>query len=249
MFACPSCQRTYKRQNYYERHTVVCKILCKTKKERSQEDEERADTPTIRDLYVVVMELASNYLQLEKKMTEMSKWVNTKKQKLKITDWLNTNYMATTNYADWLTTIPIHFTRVNLEFIFNSDYITGLGLTLQQLCATGGGDGVLKAFTAKDNMLYIYANSTDQWRLMTDAEFITLMHLLDKRALIEFVQWQTENKPKMHLDDFAITYAVNVKKIMGNNLARDQIHARIRRELFKHIRREPPNITELEISF
>ncbi len=248
-FKCPACQRKYKRQNYYDRHVLLCKLLDqvkKTKKERDQQDEERADTPTLRDLYIVVMELATKYTHLEEKMNEMAKWVNTKKQKLKITDWLNSNYKEAVTYTDWLATIT--FTRANLEFIFNADYITGMGLTLQHLYNAMTTTPFMHAFTAKENGLYIY-NPVEQWHVMSEKEFLQLMHLLDKKSMTEFVKWQTENKAKMHLDDFTIKYALNVKKIMGNNIPREQLYARVRRELFKYIRRDPPNIMEMEMEF
>ena len=250
-FKCSSCQRKYKKQNYYDRHVVICKLLDqvkKTKKERDQEEEERADTPSFRDLYVVVMELATKYTKLEEKMNEMSKWVNTKKQKLKITDWLNSNYKEAVTYTDWLATIK--FTRANLEFIFHADYSTGMGLTLQDLyntTTTTTTNPFIHAFTTKENGLYIY-NPEEKWHLMSEKEFLQLMHILDKQSMTEFVKWQTEHKHKMHLDDFTIKFALNVKKIMGTNIPREQLYARVRRELFKYIRRDPPNIMEMEMA-
>ena len=173
-FKCSSCQRKYKKQNYYDRHVVICKLLDqvkKTKKERDQEEEERADTPSFRDLYVVVMELATKYTKLEEKMNEMSKWVNTKKQKLKITDWLNSNYKEAVTYTDWLATIKV--TRANLEFIFHADYSTGMGLTLQDLynttTTTTTTSPFIHAFTTKENGLYIY-NPDEQWHLMSELD-------------------------------------------------------------------------------
>jgi hypothetical protein len=66
----------------------------------------------------------------------------------------------------------------------------------------------------------------------------------------EFVKWQNENKAKMSAsDDFAVLYATNVKKIMGGNNTRDQLFSRIKRELFKHLRVDPPNIMEYEIAY
>jgi hypothetical protein len=101
---------------------------------------------------------------------------------------------------------------------------------------------VLKAFDQKTNLLYVY--SQGQWIIMTEQMFQTLLYVVDKKLLGEFIKWQTENAVNMTDDDFALKYAVNVKKIMGGNLSREQIFSRLKIDLYKYLKVSLKNITE-----
>ena len=259
MFSCPSCQRSYQRKSYFDRHMLICEIVCKTKKERELDNEERADTPSVRELYIIIMELATKCNHLEQKVNDMSKWVTKKKQAMKITDWLNATYTAAAaaaaagktnddasslDYYSWLA--QINLKRDHLEYIFNEDYIGGMLQTLSKLLDE---TRILHAFTSKDNALYAYTVK-DKWVLLDDIAFNKMLVVLDTQMMNEFVKWQNENKSKMTTsDDFAVTYAKNVKKIMGGNHTREQLFSRIKRELYKHIKVDPPNIMEYEVVY
>jgi hypothetical protein len=279
MYVCLHCSRSYQRKLYYDRHFIVCELHAKTKKERTLENEEWDDTPSVRKLYLIVMELAAQNKQLTQKVAELEKAGLSKKTKLNILDWLNQT-AATENietYDAWLEQIPAKINRAHLEQIFDHDYVGGMVAILKGL-TTGtpreprlGGErggkmgltgcprseksgltgcprvGSLRAFSNKDNVLYgFYGN---EWRVVDLAEFKKVMFILDKYCMLEFVKWQTENSEQMYRDDFAVTYAQNMKKIMGGNSSREQLYARVKKEIYMYLRCEPPNVVEYEIAF
>ena len=75
------------------------------------------------------------------------------------------------------------------------------------------------------------------------------MHLLDKQFMGAFIEWQTKNKHKGSSDDFALLYSKNMKKVMGGAFTREQLYARIKKELYTFIRGDPPAILEYDISY
>ena len=93
MHCCPHCQRSYSRKIYFDRHIGVCEFLSKSKKAQKLDIEERKDTPTVRDLYMVVMELVKKNKQLEDRIEELSKLggmtTQKKQQKVDLIEWLN----------------------------------------------------------------------------------------------------------------------------------------------------------------
>ena len=107
MHHCPYCQRGYSRKIYFDRHIGICELLCKSKKERKLDFEERVDMPDVRDLYTVVMELVVKNRQLEEKVQELSKWCNTKKNKINLIDWLMVTYTSATDYVSWFNKLQI----------------------------------------------------------------------------------------------------------------------------------------------
>ena len=233
MLHCPHCQRSYQRKIYYDRHVAVCEILCKSKKERLVEAEEQSDTPTVRDLYKVVMEMTIKYNTLEQKFKDMEKFVNAKKQKLDIVVWLNAKYLNTVDYFAWFNTITVK--REHLEILFQTDYVNGVvKALLDALSREENNDfSSMRAFSEKPNMFYIFMEK--QWIIMDDECYVKLMYLLDKKFMIEFGKWTEENKDKLYLDDFTLIYAKNVKKIMAT---REHLYSRIKRELYKKLQED-----------
>ena len=106
----------------------------------------------------------------------------------------------------------------------------------------------IKAFDQKENILFIY-NEDNKWEILSQPMFANLMNILSKKILTEFLKWQTENKSKMRQDDFSYTYARNVQKIMGGNLTQEQIHMRVKKELYNYLKMNLRNVVEYEFSF
>ena len=244
MFSCQHCLRNYQRKTYFDRHVIACQFLSQSKRERALDSEELADTPTVRELYGIIMALAAKCKDLETKMTAINKWAHITKQKLNITDWLNNNQPNASDYDDWFKALPVG--KADLLALFETDYVGGVVRVLQKQLADDARP--MRAFTGKENTFYIYRQG--KWLLCDPDTFTKLMYLLDKQFMREFIAWQNENKSKMATDDsFSELYGKNMKKIMGGAFTREQLYSRIKKELYQHLRGDPPNIVEYETTF
>ena len=257
MYSCSFCQRTYQRKLYFDRHVIACEFLSKSNRERSLELEELDDTPSVRNLYKIIMELAAKCNNLESQINDIKKATNIKKQKLNITDWLNQHKSSDTEritFNQLLNNIKI--TRDDLNRLFETDYVNGVVKVLNKYL-TNKDTFPICAFNNKDNKMYIYCENDDvnvnhdkadiKWRMCSNDNYIKLMFLIDKQFLSEFVKWQNENKHKGSNDDFALIYSRNMKKVMGGE--RDVLYSRIKKELYNLIQIDLPNILEYEISY
>jgi len=270
MHTCLYCHREYQRKVYFDRHVIACQFLSKTKKENELEMEELSDTPSTRDMYKIIMELASKCSQLEEQMKEVNKWAKIKKQKLNIIDWLNENiknHVSPSQHSseinnnsciyfnDLLNTIKI--SQDDLNVLFETDYTGGVMHVLKRHLNNSDTNSdvwtPLYAFTSKVNTLYVYIeNEIDnkcEWVLCNHDYYNKLMYLLDKQFMGAFIQWQNENKHKSSSDDFALLYSKNMKKIMGGQFTREQLYSRIKKEIYNYIQCDPPNVLEYEISY
>ena len=220
----------------------------KSVKERQLENEERADTPTVRGLYEIILELTKKMNVMDQRLQELTKWTDVKKQKINILDWLNANPVNVGGGGSFEAfMLQLKVTRRHLDFLFRSDYTSTILHILQENLPVAEEEGgatanVLKAFDHKVNVLYVY--SQGQWLLLTEQLFQTLLYVVDKKLLGEFIKWQTENAVNMADDDFALKYAVNVKKIMGGTLSREQIYTRLKIDLYKYLKVSVKNMTE-----
>ena len=251
MLNCPSCFREYQRKSYYDRHIIVCNLINKTKNERKLENEERDDTPTIRELYIVVMELAKKNGQLEERMQEMIKWNNIQKNKINIVDWLNLNYTKEIHdVKEWITNNKDKslVQREHLDYMFKEDYVTGMTNILKQLFSNTDDRRPFRVFSSKENTLYIYTNES-AWRISeNDNEFIQVLYLLDKQLMEEFVTWQTEIEDKIHNDKIAVMFSKNVKTVMGGSIAREQLYSRVKKQFYKYIQTDTSSISTYELN-
>jgi hypothetical protein len=206
----------------------------KSVKERQLENEERADTPTMRGLYEIILELTKKMNVMDQRLQELAKWTDVKKQKINILDWLNAHPAKLGSFEAFM--LQLKVTRQHLDYLFRSDYTSTILHILQENLPVedAANANVLKAFDLKTNLLYAY--SQGQWMIMTEQMFQTLLYVVDKKLLGEFIKWQTENAANMTDDDFALKYAVNVKKIMGGNLSREQIFSRVKIDLYKYLK-------------
>jgi hypothetical protein len=246
MFCCGYCHRNYQRKLYFDRHVIVCQYLVKPKRDRELESEELADTPSVRDLYTIIMTLAAKCDVLETKLSSIQKWANITKQKLNITEWLNTTYTGVLDYDVWFAGLTV--SKVELAVLFETDYVEGVVRLLKKQLPSTDEQRPLRAFTGKENTFYICR--AKRWVVCDNETFTKLMYLLDKEFMREFIEWQTDNQTRMATEDsFSELYAKNMKKIMGSNYTREQLYSRIKKEWYQYLRREPPSIMEYEMTF
>jgi hypothetical protein len=245
MFTCLHCQRHYQRKIYFDRHVITCEFLSKSKRENTIDLEELADTPTVRELYAIIMGLANKCKQLETKLDAISDWTRITKKKVNIIDWLNAQPKEKMDeYDHWFNTLQI--AEKDLERLFASDYVNGVVSYLKERLPTEDMQRPLCAFTSKDNVFYCYRQ---KWQTVDTETFNKLMYRLDKLFMGEFIKWQNANKHKIHLDGFQELYSNNMKKIMGGNNTREQLYTRIKKELYLYLRSDPPNIMEYEVTY
>lgn len=251
IYTCTTCHRGYQRKGFYSRHVLLCEILSKSVKERQQENEEQADTPTVRALYEVILELTSKMTKMEHRLQELTKWADVKKRKINILEWLNiqkqkgTGSVIEGSFETML--VQLSVTRQHLDYLFRADYPSTILQILQDHLPIDD-TSIIKAFEQKTNVFYVYSTDSGEkkWLIMTELMLQKLIFVADKKLLGEFILWQTENAAKMKDDDFAIKYALNVKKAMGGNLTREQNYARVKNDLYKYLKVSMKNMLDCE---
>ena len=241
---CPYCSRQFLRKSTFNRHIISCEILSKTPKERYLEEINRDDIPSIRQIYCVILEIAERQLKIEKKMEMIDKWVENKKKKLSVIDWLNDNLTPSSTYLEWLENITI--TRRHLELIFQHNHINGKIYILQEFLPLSEENRLpIKSFDQKQNALFIY---NQKWQLMTPDLFDRLLNTLQKKLMDEFVRYQNDNMHRMSDENFTIEYIQLVQKVMGSKDTKEKVVSRIRRELYKHLKMNLRNIIQVEFT-
>jgi len=225
-------------------------MMTKSIAEMKKEEEEHADTPTVRVLYEIILEMNAKMVKMEARLDECEKWSDSNKRKLNVIGWLNERYNPyPVTYTVWFNTIKL--TRQHLEMIFEMDYVMGISSILQSLLPAtelpraaqplpraAGGEGAeppaIKCFNQKDNILFIYEN--DKWDVMPNGLFDKLIMTLSKKLIGEFFLWQNENIDKLENDAFATLHAKNLKKVMGGSVSIEILSLRVKKEIYKYLK-------------
>lgn len=235
---CFICDKEYINSVAFEKHKLYCQII-----NDKYDEEKKIDTKNLTHL---VCYLLKNNLKLENELNELKKWVQAKKKKFAVLDWLNETYFPNNNIDVWLKDININ--RSHLEYLFKNNYTEGILNVMRDYLPLSEENYLpLKSFDQKDNTIFVYKNN--KWIVLEYLEFEKIIQLISKKIIGEFKKWQDENEDKLYSDDFSTIYIENVKKIMGGKHTVDQQNNIIHKNLYKLLKMNLKNIIQYEFSY
>ena len=249
-YCCELCKKSYTRKSSLDKHKLLCNYKSKSKIEHKVDEEELGDTPTYEQLVKIVQELAFKYVKLEEKMEQMQVWINQKKQKIKVLDWLNEHAVATIGFKEWATTIVVA-PQIALSLIdYNAFQIFQSVLEYNLTNAT---DFIhpIKCFSHKQNVFYVCEKTPDGknvWAQLETDELLLVLKRVQSKLLIELSKWKQENKTKMETDDkLSEQFNKAIIKLMNITIAaHDTNVSRIRNNLYNHLKIDIKNLIEYE---
>jgi hypothetical protein len=239
-YNCLYCSKTYIKKDTLNRHTILCSF---NSKKIGDKELCRTDIPPISDLYSIIVDLSLKYDKLQADYDKLSNWVQQKKRKINIIDWLNEKCRPMISHDKWLDEIIL--TRKHLNYVFNYDFVDGIIYILQELLVIGDNiHNTIKAFDYKEGILYVYDRINEEdlnWHIMTGEEFQKMVRCISLNIMGQFKIWQDENMDKMEDDAFSRTYIINFKKVMGNTDYNSQYN-KIRNKLYKYLKINLKNV-------
>jgi len=218
----------------------MCKIIKSNNPEPYRE--------SLHNIAIIVSELVKSNSKLEKDVSKLKNYIQSKQRKFVITNWLNKNYMSedhlpTYNFNQFISNIII--TRQHLENIFDSTFIDGMGKILESIISLNNNTLPLKAFDQKNNTVYVFK---DNWGVLSPEDFDKFFSILTKKILAEFKHWQDENEHKLYTEEFSIIYVTNIQKVLGNKLTLEKQKSIIHKNLYKLLKTDLQNLIEYEFT-
>lgn len=254
-YKCIFCDNHYTRKSYYERHTLVCEMNNTYKNRRNTIDDESQDTPNIRKLYNIIMELTIKCNKMEKKIEDFSKIIVSKKKKINVIEWLTINHNGCKPFHEYINSI--HIERKHLQTVFEHGLTHAFVYIFKELFTdtTNTANIPICSFKHKPNLLFIcdYKNniysdieSTDLnnennnenqlvWSEISVLSFYKIMNKINNLLYKEFVLWQNENIQNFDDTDFDLKYSDYVIKINGGkNKSEKDVFYDTYKQLYKH---------------
>ena len=249
-YCCQVCKKTYTRKTSLDKHKILCDFKTKTKLEHQVEEEELGDVPTHEQLVKIVQELTFKYVKLEEKMEHLQKWVNQKKQKIKVIDWLNEHIDATIGFKEWITTVQV-LPEDALSLFDNNIFQTFQLIIENNLKETNEFIYPIKCFSQKTNIFYVCEKTADNkciWEQSTTDSVLLLFKKIQSKIIAELTKWKLTNKAQIDGNDkLSDQFNKAVIKLMSVNFTTHDVNAsRIRNGLYTFLKTDLKNLIEYE---
>ena len=221
---------------------LLNKITEKMNSEKGYDDH----SYSCRQLTQIVSELIKSNNKLQNEVADLKRWVQVKKRKIIIVDWLNENYQINENYKEFINNIVV--TSNLLEIIFQTNLIEGIQTIFEEYISKIEDQKIpLKSFDQKSNTIYVY-NEKSKWEVLSSEDFNNIVSILSKKILVEFKIWQDKNQHQLYTDDFSVIYIQNTKKVIGGDISLEKLRREIHRNLYKYLKQNLQNTIEYEFS-
>lgn len=253
IYTCKHCYKEYKRKSSFDRHILVCELI-KRKKITNDDDD---DTPSTKKLYEIILELAKKNDELEQKVNKLTskieKWIDVKKKKINILEWLNHNIIPTDTYEELTSKMLLSIDRRQLEKIFEYGHVKGYSKILYSLFENNGESYPVKAFEQNNNCLYIFdfniETNKNEWYTLSNEMFNKFLNNVSKLIMKEYITWKDENKHRLVNDNFAVECNTNLLKVLGGQMSIQEVNHQLKLNLYKHLKTNIKNVIEFDFTF
>ena len=248
-YTCPLCHKQYTRKLSLDKHKILCEYKLKTKTEHKIEEEELGDMPNHEQLVKIVHQLAFKYAQMEEKLENMQKWVDRKKKKINVVEWLNKNVKPTVAFLEWISTF-INIQRNHFEYLMENNLFQTIQFAFEYNLSKEDDEFIypIKCFSQKNNVFYIYENDT--WKQMETTEMAKFLKKIQNKFLEELTSWKKENQDKIDdSDKISENFNKAIIKLMNISFTQDATMSRMKNSLYNYLKTDLKSLIEYDFEF
>lgn len=243
-YSCQYCKKIYKRESAFNNHIITCKISRHMRDKLNPLQE----SLNIENLMKMILDLNCKYEKLEKDYNEIKKYVNVSKNKINIIDFLNEKYIdLDLDIQEFIEEIDL--TESELDKIFKNDYVNGIiKIIFDKITEMREKMKIepIKAFSNKENILYVYNKFNNCWNILTSEQLDKLIVIIDKKILCQFLKWKLYSEQTYDKETFSEIYVMNLKRVVGGNFENKDKKLLIKSRLYKLIKTNLKNIISYE---
>lgn len=242
LYYCEFCGKSYKTILNLNKHIILCEVI---KKNNSAKQE--TNIPSCEEMYKIIESLTLKYNKLEEKMEQMQKWVDKKKKKINIIDWLNENENIQPNYNFDNIFDKLNINQSTIDFLFNNNFYDTINEIISYY-VQNEKNKPLFGFNQKVCTIYIYRN--DFWRELTKDELVDCLDKIQIKITKFLKEWKKINEDKVRNDNkFSELYSKTLIKIMDVKFNNETIISRYKSLLYNKIKVDMKSLIEYEYEF
>ena len=239
MPTCFICDRLCKTDAGLQKHFKLCKL----NPPKSSQDEVFTFS-SYSELCGVVQQLMLKISALEKKVELQDIIINTKKKKVGVFEWLNTNIKPTLNYADWVKTIQVK--KSQFEYLFENTIVE----TVYHIVSSTISANPVIPFYAFGKTQTFYVYTSDTWLVAEVPSFTKLFKRVETELWRCLNEWKTKHEVEI-MENQMMTekYQKTVAKLTDISYTPNDVYNKMKTKIYNIIKMDIKSIVEEEIEF
>jgi hypothetical protein len=253
VMCCIYCGKSYKTRINLEKHLILCEISHSQSNNNNNDDD---DTDNLiqqnissKKLYQIVIQLSLKCNRLENKVSDLSKYVTKKIQKIDIIDYLN-NITRTTNNPTLLfenITEIINVEQSDIEYLFHNSFLDTVNVILSRSIYNNNTPTKfpIASFKEKKNTIYVYTknniheqnnnqNQNPTWMIVTREKFIRFLNIIQFKISKAFSEWRKNNAQILNENDnHCILYDKTFSKLMEPDFKIEKTFVKFYNNIYK----------------
>ena len=240
-FQCKLCKKEYQTEPNLKKHMVLCEIL-----HQSANNNTSIINPT--HLYQIIQELVIKQKRMEEKIEELQKWVEIKKKKINIIDWLNNNRHPNITFKHLIDLITVQ--ENDIDFLYKPDNSV-IELILLLFERDIYDQSILPIFALNqknNNLIYYYDISNVQneltttelmntWRELNKEKLTSLLNQIHSKILNRLMVWKKKHHEFILSNDKnQILYCKMMNKFMSIDFKQPLVINRIYSSIYNKIK-------------
>ena len=257
---CIYCGKSYKTRANIDKHLILCETIQRSKKNKEvSPNQYDIDLPSQRQMYNIILELTMKCNKLEEKVEQLTKWVDKKKKKINVLEWLHSNMIPRFMFDDLSDKISILDT--DIECLLTHGFIETFNEILVRNIFEEREKQIIPIFCLdqKANTIYVYSTPISKnisselepcWMELERESLITFMNKLHKKIIKELIEWKkTLEKEKRFDDSKSELYNKTLMKIMNVNFKQDITINKFKSIIYGRMKTDMKALIEYEFEF
>lgn len=248
--SCVYCGKGYKTRSTMDKHLVLCEIMYKSKKSHSQiTDVEQVVLPNQKQMYDIILELTLKCNKLEEKVDRFARWVENKKKKINVIEWLNFNFKPTFLFNELADKIT--FTDVDRDGLHSNGFLTTFSELIKNVFIENGNQLPLFCTEQKTNKMYIYNKSLDNdnalWMQLDNEKMLAFVDKIYMKAVKSLTDWRKElERTNQYNNDNTDIYNKTLAKLLNLNFNHNATRNKIKSIIYNNMKVDVNTMIEFE---
>jgi len=241
MPSCPICDKVYVSNGAYQRHVTACKFIPPTAAAKNKAD----NLPSYSELCHLLQEVMIKCSAMEQKIVVLETIINTRKKKVGVFEWLNTNVSPPMNYVDWVKTIQVK--KSHLTYLFTNNIVDAV-LNIVNSTITLSPLIPMYAF-GKTQTFYVF-NQNNEWAAAEIMTFTRLFKHVETGLWKMLNEWKAQNLAEMY-ENVSVSekYQKTISKLTDISYTPNDVYNKMKTKIYNAIKMDIKSIMEDEIDF
>ena len=241
MPCCPICDKVYIQNGAYQRHITVCKFIPPSSATKNKAD----NLLTFSEVCFLLQEVMLKCAAQELRIKVLETIINTKKNKVDVFVWLNTNVVPPIHYIDWVKTIKVK--KSHVQHLFTNNIVDTV-VSIITSSITPANPIPFYAF-GKTQTFYTF-NQTNTWVVAEIIAFTRLFKHVETELWKLLNEWKMQNSAEIY-NNAAMNekYQKTVAKLTDISYTPNDVYNKMKTKIYNAIKMDIKSIMEDEIEF